>query len=163
MDKNSSIHVLAMQMFYVYAYLQWGFFFSFSNHLQINHNTSALIQTNKLNTGCSILQQNKSWVKAITLFIIAFNHPHNSILINLFTGEDVRPITPLDWHRPLITKDVKWGKVITTAGCTYGFDAARRSSTTSSALALCAFICCGLIRLKHSDTAHLWEIPKRND
>lgn len=41
---------------------------------------------------------------------MAFNHPHNSMLINLFTGKDVQPITPLDWHRPLITKDVKWGK-----------------------------------------------------
>lgn len=34
-------------------------------------------------------------------------------LINLFAGDDVRPITRLDWHGPLITRHVKggWGRV----------------------------------------------------
>lgn len=31
--------------------------------------------------------------KPITLFIIAFNHSHNGVLINLFIGKDVWPIT----------------------------------------------------------------------
>ena len=68
---------------------------------------------NKYLTGCSKVQENKSWAKPASLFIIAFNHLHNSILINLFTGEDVRPITQLDWYRPLITRDVKWGIGVT--------------------------------------------------
>lgn len=68
-------------------------------------------------TGCSKVLENKSWAKPISLFIIAFNHPHNSVLINLFTGEDVRPITQLDWHRLLITTDVKCGKGVTVVGC----------------------------------------------
>lgn len=81
-------------------------------------------------TGCSKVQENKSWAKPISLFIIAFNHPHNSVLINLFTGEDVGPITQLDWHRPLISRDVIWGKGVTVAGCNDEFDAAHTNTHT---------------------------------
>lgn len=84
--------------------------------------------------------------RAITLFIIAFNHPHNSILINLFTGEDVRPITRLDWHRPLITKDVKNGGGMLNRSCTDGFNAA---SLCSSAQNIVPHVYDRLIVLQH--------------
>lgn len=122
----------------------------------IMKNTLTLILSNpkkkKTNIAyCRVLQENKCWVKPIILFIKAFNHPHNNILINLFAGEDVRPITQLDWHRSLITKDVKWGKVITAAGCADGFHGASLSPDLRS----------GLIKLQHfvhgdKPTAEKW-------
>lgn len=35
-------------------------------------------------TGCSKVQENKSWAMSISLFIMTFNHPRNSVLVNLF-------------------------------------------------------------------------------